>query len=394
MTIPDEYRTDHLLLLVGTNPLPNWVAARLLLKPSGTLHLLYSDETYKFAERLCEALGMQEEDVHFLRVNPTDAQDVFQQVRSRVRDITGSVGLNYTGGTKAMAVHAYRAVAAALSSVDPSLVCSYLDAADFRLRIDPDWHVPVLFEVQPELKTLAALHGARLREGSPQREADLWGVKLATALAEHAPEGSVKAWQSWCDTLNAQLSQKDPAAVALPDEPCLVAARVALCLKLGLPAETAELAPETLTALKTKANWLGGDWLEHYVLTQLTKIAEDASVHDYGMSLATDQGRGRADFNFEFDVAAMRGYQFFGLSCTTSIRKDVAKQKLFEAYVRARQLGGDEARVGLVCAYEDAYRFEREVMQEWLAKGKIKIFGPQDWPSLDVLLLEWLRTAQ
>ncbi|MEA3395841.1 MAG: hypothetical protein U9R05_00065, partial [Chloroflexota bacterium] len=135
-----------------------------------------------------------------------------------------------------------------------------------------------------------------------------------------------------------------------------------------------------------------GEWLEHYVLAELLKIAYDAQVHDCGMSLATDQSRGASDFDFEFDVAALRGYQFFGISCTTSSNKDKAKQKLFEAYIRARQLGGDEARVGLVCAYEKAYRFEAEVEQEWLAKGKIKVFGPRKWPYLAACLKEWLIT--
>ncbi len=113
------------------------------------------------------------------------------------------------------------------------------------------------------------------------------------------------------------------------------------------------------------------------------------------MSLATDRSRATsADFDFEFDVAALRGYQFFGISCTTSQDEDIAKQKLFEAYIRARQLGGDEARVGLVCAYENAHRFEREVIQKWRAKDRIKVFGPQAWPNLAAKLKEWLETAQ
>jgi hypothetical protein len=37
--IPDSYKSDHLFLLVGTNPLPNFVAATLMLKPQGQLYL-------------------------------------------------------------------------------------------------------------------------------------------------------------------------------------------------------------------------------------------------------------------------------------------------------------------------------------------------------------------
>ncbi len=32
MTIPNEYKVDHLFLLIGENPLPNYLAAKLLLE--------------------------------------------------------------------------------------------------------------------------------------------------------------------------------------------------------------------------------------------------------------------------------------------------------------------------------------------------------------------------
>ena len=44
-TVPDEWKTEHLLLLIGGNALPNFVAARLLLRDGGTLHLLHSPGT-------------------------------------------------------------------------------------------------------------------------------------------------------------------------------------------------------------------------------------------------------------------------------------------------------------------------------------------------------------
>ena len=40
--IPEERRSDHLFLLMGENPVPNWVAARLLLREGGLAHLLHS----------------------------------------------------------------------------------------------------------------------------------------------------------------------------------------------------------------------------------------------------------------------------------------------------------------------------------------------------------------
>jgi hypothetical protein len=52
MNIPENYKVDHLFLLVGENPLPNYVAARLLLNDKGTIYLVHTTGTVKQAERL------------------------------------------------------------------------------------------------------------------------------------------------------------------------------------------------------------------------------------------------------------------------------------------------------------------------------------------------------
>ncbi len=388
MSIPDEYRTDHLVLLVGENPLPNYIAAKLLLEDEGVLHLLYSDETLKIAERLRSHLGGT---VCLTCVNPTDAEDIARKTHQQLRGITGTVGLHYTGGTKAMAVHAYRAVEQAF----PKAVFSYLDAGAFKMRFDPDWSEEVLFAVRPTLEDLAALHGARLRTHSLRREADLWGVTTATALAQSIAKSGMDPWQTWFQTLGKQLCSAPPEAVALSRDPQLAGVMAALRHDLDLGSEAPVIPRDVVLQLKPRSKWFGGEWLEHYVLAQLLSIADDARVHDCGMSLPTDQSRAtRADFDFEFDVAALRGYQFFGISCATTTHKGKPKQKLFEAYIRARQLGGDEARVGLVCADENAHRFEREVIQKWRGEDKIKVFEPREWPDLAAYLREWLKTAQ
>lgn len=45
-------KTDYLFLLVGTNPLPNYVAARLLARPKGKIYLLHSRTTGDIAQNL------------------------------------------------------------------------------------------------------------------------------------------------------------------------------------------------------------------------------------------------------------------------------------------------------------------------------------------------------
>src|SRR5450759_2043811 len=133
------YRVNHLILLVGGNPLPNWVAARLLLKDSSEaqgqprkIWLLHSDgsdgepSTKEIAQRLkkllCKHLFPQIEDcgasnqettpegIVLVGIPSADKIGIENHLPQIIQGLKGHsrIGLNYTGGTKPMAVHVYR----------------------------------------------------------------------------------------------------------------------------------------------------------------------------------------------------------------------------------------------------------------------------------------------
>ena len=103
--------------------------------------------------------------------------------------------------------------------------------------------------------------------------------------------------------------------------------------------------------------WLNNGWLEDYVMWQVEQISKNRNIHEIKRSIHIEDPDKKREKNqkdqFEFDVAFLRGYQLFGISCTIEHRHKDLKHKLFEAYLRARQLGGDEARVALVCRYDE-----------------------------------------
>lgn len=401
-----RYQTDHLLLLVGGNPLPNLVAARLLLKPGGTLHLVYSEDTAPVAARLQAHLADECTVKLPQPVKEAQAHDILAKMRAYVHGLEGTLGLHYTGGTKAMAVHTYRAVEDVTQDAPQPPVFSYLDAASFELRIDPDRHEKVLMSVKPKLKELVRLHGCHLQAGAPEREGALVLQETARALAQTGPRG-LEDWRRWCENILREQAHSGrrwesksnlrEMSLLLPESPRLQEVVKLLKHEFKLPTAATELPldPGKLAWPFNKQNpkylcrWLDGIWLEQYVLAEIAAIKDEAQVHDWGMGLRTDNTR--SSFNFEFDVAAMRGYQFFGISCTTS--RSYAKSKLFEAYTRARQLGGDEARMGLLSGSERIRHLESEVTRSWDAEGKIKVFGPQHLPELRKHLKRWFETA-
>jgi Asp-tRNA(Asn)/Glu-tRNA(Gln) amidotransferase A subunit family amidase len=146
-----EYQVDHLLLLVGSNPLPNAVAGKLLVAAGGMITLIHSQDTASLAERLESWLksGGDSEapvaHVDLAEVKESDADSVYRRVEKVLRDYESKarqmgrvrMGLHYTGGTKVMSVHAYRALEdwARDQSREREALFSYLDAHTLNMYI-------------------------------------------------------------------------------------------------------------------------------------------------------------------------------------------------------------------------------------------------------------------
>ncbi|MBW4650111.1 MAG: DUF1887 family protein [Kastovskya adunca ATA6-11-RM4] len=413
----DKYKVDHLFLLIGENPLPNYVAARLLLNKGGTPYLVYTTGTKDTAKRLQtilsnEPIGLETAQLVPLNDYESDAYHIKEAIRPKLEAIkVREIGLNYTGGTKAMAVHAYRAV---FSKEHPNTVFSYLDPRKLEMCIDRENGDRIPLKVKPELLEvklveLFELHCLKLN-GQPTREAQL--PKLATALAQvFNDENKAKQWFDWyfnvfCEEARKKKNGnwddwKSPTKLAelsisvekLPPEvetefkqENLIGSDGKLSLQAVQQLKTIKQEP-VFKEIKYFCKHLDGFWLEHHVLHQVKNIAEQNSIKDYGLNFkvplpGTQQG-------FEFDVAFTRGYQLFAISVSTASKRELCKLKLFEAYLRARQMGGDEARVALICCTNEPNTLKAEMAL--LDDKKIAVFGREDLMDLSKRIEEWIK---
>jgi hypothetical protein len=144
-------KTQDLILLIGENSLPNFVAANLLLSSEGTVHLAHTNGTQRQAEQLREVLNSKEINCLYLPLGDAESNSygISSVIAERIKSLQGNIGLHYTGGTKAMAVHAYLT----LKESGKSACFSYLDSRHLELCIDqisgdsqrfkilPDWTV-------------------------------------------------------------------------------------------------------------------------------------------------------------------------------------------------------------------------------------------------------------
>lgn len=170
------------------------MAAEMLINPGGTIWLLATKSTRFTANRLADwlrswfkAQGMSPMPVVDTPagtsdyLDEADAAEIFRATSVVLNKIAasyqnrqiGQVGLNYTGGTKAMSVHTYRAVDTWQRKqledrrLSTPVQFSYTDARRLSIRIDVQGEIPAIHIsawqiVKFTLQDLLNLHGREL----------------------------------------------------------------------------------------------------------------------------------------------------------------------------------------------------------------------------------------
>lgn len=398
---------DLLIVLVGGNPLPNVVVADVLLPKDrrATVALVHSGTTGPVAVRIEEALrarrptGAQALCFVPKSVDEGDPVSIFSAVTSVLADQASAglaVNLDYTSGTKAMSVHAHRAVAEwAAKHPSRRTYTSYLNARKLTLSQQAAGSgegavsgLPVGGRVRVGLEELLRLHGWRL-ERPPLGACPLPALGPALAEAHRSPE-AMAAWQIY----KASVDKSVDRFVPWPEDPKLQVVSAAMRddlrqdgSQLDLEGNTDHVGLPDGTGIKTLVT---GTWLESWVFQQMQQAGPSDLLHTVVWSLKARAERAEVDTTFELDVVAMRGYQLFVCSCGTSEGKTTLKRKLFEVYLRAHQLGGDEAAVALVCPHSEPQKIEHELEFVLPSRGAVRVFGRNQLPTLGTELRRWI----
>lgn len=422
--IPQQYLADHLVLLVGENPIPNAVAATCLVTPGGQITLLHTAATEEIANSLRRWIDNYPKNarVNYRKVDESEPASIYE-VTQNILDsgLAGVVGLNYTGGTKSMAVHAYRAFDDWGATNHATVAFSYLDARNLEVVINlleagnivGAERVKVGRKISIPLDQMITLRGWTFHR-PPSTDPIL--PHTATALMELTLDAGT--WRKWIETRRAFLSSfrdRDKGWL-LPEHDLLdrlmfeksdafpETLRQAL-RDDGLDLESCTVRQAAEKAYGINLRWhetphqdvlkyFEGCWLESYCLSQLQPLMKNGVLDAAMCNLLVEDPR------FEIDVVAICGYQLFLFSCTTIDKPDKKdkselKQKLFEAYVRSRQLGGDEARVVLVTLSNYPDEIELEMSQfmggeKLVGERRVKVFGRQQLKSLGEYIGQWI----
>lgn len=171
-------KIDDLFIIVGTSPLPNYIVLSHFIKPHKEIkriHLLCSkgnsgySSTLNYAKKLKYLFGQDElkndtkpqievyEIENILYKNKTE--NMVTQILDKNKGTFEHIHLNYTGGTKSLAVYCYDVLKDYAQNNHYKFSSSYLDAKTNKLYIDGTDNEDIsLHKENIDLERLAAIH--------------------------------------------------------------------------------------------------------------------------------------------------------------------------------------------------------------------------------------------
>lgn len=427
----------ELILPVGTNPLPGYVAATACLQagadPPAKLHLVYSEDdpainqagTLHLAEALRDQLavhaGCSLSRIELLPLKNVSSVAAIEADLARYFPADaappGGYHLNYTGGTKVMSAALHGYLTRTFPGRPPP---SYLDARTCRLVYDDGTFTPPTGDlravVRVEITTLLALHGYQNPSFSKTVPADLRAP--TRALANLVAAGGAADFLAWKNrslrgiyyqgnniilkASNFLANIKDPKVTPLVSD-------FARDLRADFKAILDTLNPTIIEPggslwipdpavtnrqfvgrVEKAVRFLDGRWLESFILDGLS--AALPAGFDRGANLQAARPGSRT---FELDLFVINGYQLTGIAATTDKTRHLCKSKGFEVLHRVRQAGGDEAKAVLVTAQEPgaAADLEEDVRAiSGSSAGHFRVFGLADWPKIGCLVADFIRS--
>ena len=340
----------QLIFTVGTNPLPIWVAWHHLkdkLQPPVQVRFVHTAGTETKKERLekyCHGACFLDP-IQTSEGNPKSVRDAIRPVASLADTKLLNVHVHYTGGTKVMGVETVAALEASLPE-RIHLDTSYLDP---RARSGPvivnragnNWVNDTRKGIDPDLCRIALLNGFMI--GPFESKYWSWENRCWETQDCPAPGKPTQEELKWGMDALRRGRCKDP-----------------IHLEYGAYATL----QKALGQISNRTNYQ----LFHSVHARRAGAKDQRVRH------------------FELDVVAVLGYQIVVVSCTTAFDPSMVKQKAMEAYHRARQLGGDEARAGVLCANfrDDEINLIQEELQDETGSSDLplQIWGRNTWKNL------------
>ena len=358
----------QLILTVGTNPLPVWVAWYHLkdeLKQPVKVRFVHTAGTVNEKERLEKYCNPMDTLAH-ISTSPGTPGTVREDVAVVLCDNLDQFSylhVHYTGGTKVMSVETVAALEYGLQENEIIYDISYLDPRSNTgptivdssgQTLGPD---DARKNIDPDLQKIANLNGFTLAPFTHE----YWDNDARQNVREDIPEPVILDQNQ--ENAGRDVLERMGTGTRGRIDPTDFEYAAYVALK------------NALTRIETGNTIRNNYQLFNKVHVRRTRAAQQAA-------------------HFELDVVAVLGYQVVVVSCSLETGAAPVKEKGMEVILRARQLGGDEAHAIVLCKAHPntAQRVEQELHDEVGSAGTpLQVWGTDKWRNLSDLFYNYLR---
>ena len=423
---------EYLYLLIGTNPLSNYVVADYFLQNEPNLkeiHFIHSIEdlenniqsTEFYALNLKTVLEKQSDSVQFVcrGISIKDASSIqfgLKKIIEPVSDLK-NIHLDYSGGTKEMALYSHETFKEIFGS---RVSFSYFDSRRNFLKYEQivsengidnknlsSAAVYLGDKVKINFEDLFLLHGYQREIEKEQIERKLEKEERKDELfsADFFEEFLLllQDQKNFCEYLRwrsfflktYERNQKNIPANGLQrlDELLPPEYSISQSLKEKLFLKIHSASPENSFIEERGGEWflrteisnkqsdklvetrkyIVGKWFEQYVYMILKEeLFKDFSSIDLNLFIQTEKK------NFEIDVAVIKGYELCGISCTTDKTQSLCKSKGFEILHRTKQIAGNNSKAILMTFMNEENTKELDIDLSDILDDRILVFGISD----------------
>ena len=370
----------QLIMTVGTNALPVWVAwyhlKHKLDQPK--VRFIFTDDTESQKDLLVQHCGAADFGSH-IKTSPgnpgTVRGDIRQRILNGLDEETTHLHVHYTSGTKVMGVETVSAIEKRLSEMsNVTLDTTYLDPRGnkgpcLRSRRGVISPSDARQNVEPDIERIARLNGFT----PAPFDRTYWDRVIGRYNHEY-----------WDRNRGADIRKYLPAPARLDQNQ----------------------KQEGSNVLNIMNNWnhptinpTNFEYAAYVALKQALKGIETtnskrSNYKVYHKVYVKRTGANIRDAEFELDVVAVLGYQIVVVSCTLETGSAAIKEKGMEVILRARQLGGDEAQTIVLCKGRSdiAQRVEKGLHDEiGSASYPLQIWGTDKWRNLQDQFTNYLE---
>ena len=395
----------NLIATVGSNPLPVVIVSRHLQPPK--LWLLCTKSTANVCRQVQELLEKVEPKPEIVLIEMGEGlslREAREHLRTRSIEWTRA-DLNYTAGTKQMAVVVHELWKESNSPTDGEADACYLSSDGVLLWDNGRKEQP---EVLLSLEDVARLHFDEQSKTSDAHK-DEHKLNLSHKIRNLVCELDIKAYLTNLPPVHGGKGQ-----IRIQDDEIFVSTynggdeknfkdtspwmtRAWELEPILGPGQRSwdEVTKQVLQATKiNKAarldafKYLATEWLEVWLASFLE---ETGLFNEVAQSFKIASG----SKEFELDVVCLKGSKIYTFSCTIDQTVGLVKSKALEAHHRTQRIGGDHAAFAVVSLSTDPKKVEETIKEErWHGHDRARIFGIEHLRNTDKFreeLTEWVQ---